>query len=144
MRHYVPRSVLLKYCFCNVKRIVQDGILVYGCTSFIALEPIIAMQRKILRLIYFKSKHEIVSKVFEDVKILTVHELYVYELIKFVCKSVNNLSTTALFKSFYELNSGQKCTRSSRLLTFTVSSKRSTFHSFSLKHRGSKFLNFLS
>ena len=117
MRHYVPRSVLLKYYFCNVKPIVQYGILVYGCTSFTVLEPIPAMQRKILRLIYFKSKHESVSKVFEDMKILTVHELYVYELIKLVSKSVNNLSTTAFFKNFYELNSAQKCTRSPRLLT---------------------------
>ena len=144
MRHYVPRSILLKYYFCNVKPIVQYGILVYGCTSFTVLEPILVMQRKIIRLIYFKSKLESVSKVFEDKKILTVHELYVYELIKFVCRSVNNLATTAFFKSFYELNPGQKRTRSSRLVTFTISSKRSTFHSFSLKHRGSKVLNFLS
>ena len=43
-----------------------------------------------------------------------------------------------------ELNSGQKCTRSSRLLTSKISSKWSTFHFFSLKHWGSKFLNFLS
>ena len=28
---------------------------------------------------------------------LTVNELYVYELIKFVCKSVNNLSTTVFY-----------------------------------------------
>ena len=63
---------------------------------------------------------------------------------KFVCKSVNNLSTTAFSKIFYEVNSGQKCTRSSRLPTFTISSKRATFHSFSLKHRDIKFLTFLS
>ena len=50
-------------------------------------------------------------------KILTVHELYVYEIIKFVYKSVNNLSTTAFFKNFFELNSGPKCTGSSGLLT---------------------------
>ena len=67
---------------------------------FTVLEPILSMQGKILRLIYFKSKHEIVSKVFEDIKILRVHELYVYELIKFVCKSVNNPSTTAFSRNF--------------------------------------------
>ena len=144
MRHYVPCNVLLKYYFCNVKPIVQNGILAYGCLSFTVLEPVLAMQKKLLRLIYFKSKHESLSKVFEDLKILTVHELYVYELIKLVCTSVNNHSTTAFFKNSYEFNSGQKCTRSSRLLTFTISSKQSTFHSFSLKHRGSKLSKFLS
>ena len=91
-----------------------------------------------------KSKRESVSKVLEDMKYLSVHELYVHELLKFVCKWVNSLSTTPFFENFYELNSGQKCTRSSRLLNFTISSKRSTFHSFSLKHRCSEFLNFLS
>ena len=83
-------------------------------------------------------------KFFKDMKILTVCELYVYELIKFVFKSVNNLSIIASFKKLYELNSGQKFTRSYRLVTFTISTKLSTFHSFSLKHRGRKFLNFLS
>ena len=86
------------------------------------------MRRKILRLLYFKSKHESVSKVFEEMKILTVHELCVYELIKVVCKSVNIHSNTALFKNFDELiNSVQKCTRSSRLLTlqFQPSDQRS-------------------
>ena len=29
MRHYVPRSILLKYYFSNVKPIVQYRILVY-------------------------------------------------------------------------------------------------------------------
>ena len=93
---------------------------------------------------YFKSKRESVFKVFEDMKILTVHELYDYELIKFKCKSLNSPSTTAFHGNFYELNSGQQFTWSSRLLTFTISSERSTFHSFSLKHRGSQFLNFLN
>ena len=37
MRRYVPQSVLLKYCFSNVKSIVQYGILVYGCTSSLYL-----------------------------------------------------------------------------------------------------------
>ena len=143
MRQYVLRSVLLKCYFCNGKPIVQYGILIHGCFSFALLEPILSTQTKIHRLICFKSEHESVSKVFEDTKILTVHELYAYEFKKFVCKSVNNLSTTAFFKNFYELISGQKCTGSSRLLTFTISSKRSTFHSFSLTHRGSKFLNVL-
>ena len=75
MRQYVPRNALLKYYFCIVKPFVQYGILVYGCTSFAVLEPMLAMQRKVLGLVYFKSKHESVTKVFEDAKVLTVHEL---------------------------------------------------------------------
>ena len=77
-------------------------------------------------------------------KLLAVNEFYVHELIKFVCKAVNNLSTASFIKRFFETNSGRKCIDSSRLLTFTYSSKRSTFPSFSLKHRGSKILILLS
>ena len=98
------------------------------------------MQRKILVFIHFNSKHDSVFKAFEDMKLLTVHELHVYEIIKFVCKSIIKLSTTPFPKFF--VNSGQNCTRSSRLLSFTISSKRSTFLSFSLKRRGSKMLTF--
>ena len=61
--------------------------------------------KKMVRLIYFKSKRESVSEVFEDIIILTVHELYVYEVIKLLCKSVNNLSTTVFLKDSYKLNS---------------------------------------
>ena len=99
MRHYVPRTVLMNYYYCNVNPIDQYGIPVYGCTSFTVLEPILSMQRKILRLIYFKSKQESVSKVFEDMKNLTVHKLYIYEPIKFVCRLVNKLATT-FFQKF--------------------------------------------
>ena len=62
LRHYVPRSVFSKYYFCNVKPNVQYGILIYGCTSFAPLEPRLAMQRKILRLTYFKRNYESVPK----------------------------------------------------------------------------------
>ena len=102
------------------------------------------MHRKIAPLIFFKSKHESVSKVFGCIKILTAHDFYVYELIKFVWKSVENFSTTALLENFIELSSCLKCSRKSRLLTSTISPKRSTFHSFSLKHRGGNFLNLSS
>ena len=37
------------------------------------------MQRKIVRMICFKSKFDTITKLFSDNKILTVHELYVYD-----------------------------------------------------------------
>ena len=85
-----------------------------------------------------------VSKVFEDVKIVRIHALYVYDLTKIACKSVKNLSTSAFSKSFFELNSSPKCTKGFQLLNSTISSKQSSFHSFLLNHRGSKVLNVLS
>ena len=40
MRHYVPRSILLKNYMSNIKPIIQNGLLVYGGTSFSFLNPI--------------------------------------------------------------------------------------------------------
>ena len=84
-----------------------------------------------------------VPKVFEDMKNLTVHELYVYQLIKFVCKSVNKLSNIAfVFKKnmiSIPVKNVLKVLDCS-LLQFHPSDQRS----FSLKHRGSILLNFLS
>ena len=119
-------------------------MLVYGCTSLIVLETILVMQRKILRLIYFKSKHESVSKVFEDIKILTVHELYVYELINlYANRSI--IFQPLLFSKFFVSSITVKnvpevldCS----LLQFHPSYQRSIL--FPFKHRGSKVLNFLS
>ena len=45
MRHNIPRSVLLKYYFCNVKPTVQNSILVHGCTSFTVVETFPSMQK---------------------------------------------------------------------------------------------------
>ena len=67
----------------NITPIIQYGLLVYGCTSYTALVPIEDTQRKIMRIIHFKSFKESVNKIMLETNTLTVHELYVYELVKF-------------------------------------------------------------
>ena len=64
MRHYVPRSILLKYYMSNIKPKLQYGLLVYGGTSFSFLNPILIMQRKIVRMICFKKKFDTITILF--------------------------------------------------------------------------------
>ena len=57
LRHYVPRKQLLRYYDSNVKSIIQYGILVYGCCSFISISAVLALQKvylfqKTVRLFY--------------------------------------------------------------------------------------------
>ena len=71
--------------------IIQYGLLVYGCTSYNNLKIILNLQKKILKFIYFRNRRESCNDIFEKNQILTVYELHLYELLKFVLRSINNL-----------------------------------------------------
>ena len=91
LRHSVPKSVLLQFCSSNIKPIIQYGLLIYGCVSFNALQPLVLLQKNFLRLILFRKSTENVTHFFEKYKVLTAHELHIYELLKFVMKSINKM-----------------------------------------------------
>ena len=56
LRHFVPKWELMNYYKTNVVPIIQYGILVFGCCSYKALEPIFILQKKSLKMIYFRKK----------------------------------------------------------------------------------------
>ena len=108
LRHHVPKSVLLQFYSSNIKPIIQYGVLIYGCLSFNSLQPLVLLQKQILRLILFQKYTENVTQFFEKYKVLTAHKLLIYELLKFVIKSVNKMHTdTYLNKSFFYSKPGQ-------------------------------------
>ncbi len=53
LRRYVPRRSLTQYYNSNIKSVFQYG-LVYGCCSYSALAPILIMQRKFFKCIFFQ------------------------------------------------------------------------------------------
>ena len=83
--------------------IIQYGLLVYGGTSFSNLNPIFLLQKKIIRMIYKVRKFDSIRERFREHKILTVHELYVYDLLKFCLRSINKLNSTAFLNDFFTL-----------------------------------------
>ncbi|MEL6988110.1 MAG: reverse transcriptase family protein [Bacteroidota bacterium] len=88
IRTYVNRNNLLLFYECYIKPIIIYGILSYGCTSFNKLKPIFLIQKRIIRAICYMKKDESVQHKFKDLELLTVYELYCYELIKYVIKSI--------------------------------------------------------
>ena len=88
MRHFVPKSVLLKYLISNVKPTMQFGLLVYVGTSYTLLNQLLMMQRKIPRIIKFKKNFENITQTVIDNKILSAHELYLFVLLKFCFSSM--------------------------------------------------------
>ena len=119
MRNFTPRSVLLKYYNYNIQPIIQYGLLVYGCTSINALNPIHMLQKKIMRLIFYIKKYDSITDHFYSSGILTVHELYVHELLKFCLQSVNEMHSTVFLNSFFTKTEYMRKTRKSEFLLFS-------------------------
>ena len=90
LRHYVPRKDLILYYNSNTKSVIQYGLLVYGCCSYSALYRVFSLQNKILKFICFRKKRDQCSDLFEKHQILSVYELYLYELLKFLLRSLNS------------------------------------------------------
>ena len=103
LRHNVPRSFLIRHYTANIKSIIQYGILVYGCTSFSNLSPIFSLQKKIFRLMFFRKNLDSIQDVFLEYKILTVHELHIYELLKFVLRSCSNCTQKTFLITYMNL-----------------------------------------
>ena len=141
LRHYVPRNVMFRYYSSNIKPIIQYGLLVYGCVSYRTLEPILKMKKKILRLVLFLKYRQSVSKYFDILYILTVHQLYVYELIKFVLRSFNKLHTVDYLNSLYESNVTTHSTRRCRKSFLKIPKCRKIPEKNSLKYRRTELLN---
>ena len=77
LRHYVPRNLLIEYYKSNVNPIIQYGVIVYGCCSFSSLQPILRLQKKILKFIYFRKNYSNSDDNFVRNKLLTVYEFQI-------------------------------------------------------------------
>ena len=83
-----------------IKSKLQYGILVYGSTSLGTLYPLFCVQKRILRIIDNKPRGYPSASLFEDSGILSIYNLYVYELFKFVIKAN---SCTPVHTQFYAI-----------------------------------------
>ena len=63
LRYNVPRNQLISYYNSNVTQLIQHDALVYGCCTYSTLLPIYLLQKKILKVIYFRKK-AITAKIF--------------------------------------------------------------------------------
>ena len=101
LRHYVPRKQLLRYYDSNVKSIIQYGILEYGWCSFSSLSAVLALQKKILKYIFFRKRSDYSTDLFVNNRILTVYELHLYKLLKFVLQSLWGLHSESYLNEMF-------------------------------------------
>ena len=154
LRHYVPRKQLIDYYRSNVNPIVQYGILVYGCCSYSSLLPILILQKKILKFLYFRklsdSCRDIFMKlsdscrdIFISNKLLTVFEFHIYELLKFVLKSLKKMHSETYLNDLFEYEHGTTKTRRSTKNYLKLPSFKTQFERFSISYRCAKLFNTL-
>ena len=138
----MPRHLLMQYYKSNVQPIIQYGILVYGCCSFSSLKPILTLQKKILKFIYFRKKDDHSEDIFLENSILTVYELHIYELIKFVLKSIHKLHAEDFLNNLFQFEKNKKTRRGNMELLIEPLCKRK-IQMFSVYFRGAKLYNAL-
>ena len=144
LRHFVQTAILLKYYNVYVKSIIQYGILIYGCTSYNQLKPIYLVQKKIIRLMYFRNKRTPSENLFESANILDVYKLYLHEVLKFAVKSVSQKHPSNYLNGLFERKTvSSLMTRSVNRGELDLLSPKNSNNKNSLKYRGTILLNYL-
>ena len=141
LRHYVPKHQLIAYYRSNINPIIQHGILVYGCCSYTSLEPIYVLQKKILKFMYFRKSRDSCNIFFEN-NILTVYELHIYELLKFVLKSIIGAHVQDYLNNMFTF----KLSRQTRLSKFECLDEpllKRKIERYSIQYRATKLYNTL-
>ena len=115
MRHFVHRSQLIRYYSSNVIPIIQYGVLVYGCRGYTSLLPLFMLQKKVLNFISFQRKSDSCSDLFPKHRFLSVYELHIYELLKFVLKSVCSFHSEGYCNEMFQFNKKRGNTGQSEL-----------------------------
>ena len=94
-------------------------------------------------MIFFKRKYDSITSTFYDNKILTVHELYIYDLLEFCLRSAHNRYPNPYLNSLFTLKNFAYNTRKSSSITFCPPFCKNRTNIQSLTYRGSRLLNIL-
>lgn len=129
-------------CFYNVyvKPIIQYGILVYGCTRKANLEKIWLMQKRIIRIIFYKKPWESITEHMVHNKIYSVFDLHAYELFKEIMKQKMGISNLNLLPC----EDVTRTTRSNTLRTIKCPLFKTQRANLSLSNHLTKMYNYMN
>ena len=125
-----------------MKPIIQYGLLIYGCTTKSRLRNIFLVQKKVLRLIFFKSRRYPSEELFERSGIMNVYNLYVFELLKYAVNATRGTFDEHV-GSLFTHKASLISTRSVVSNMFHIPHLRLEINRQSLKYRGTLLLNHL-
>ena len=96
------------------------------------------IQKKLFDFSFFKRKYESIRKVFNDEKFLTVHELHVYELLKFGLRSIAGLHSETFLNELFVFDKPSYMTRRSNFNLMKIPNFQSKIQRASISYRGAK------
>ncbi len=104
IRHYIPLETLI--CLYNsiFSSFLSYGIIVWGLTYASYLNPLLLLQKKILRCIKFQPFTASSTPLFHSLKILKLENILHLNTLIFVFKAINNLSPI-YFHNYFTPNS---------------------------------------
>jgi len=82
LRHYLPINSLITVYYCLVFSHLQYGISSWGSTSTYLLKAIKTIRNKIIRIITFSSYRSNSEKLYAQLKILNLNDIYKLEIAK--------------------------------------------------------------
>ena len=143
LRYYLSTEILVRFYNAYIKPIIQYGILIYGCANKTELNKIKVLQNKFLRAISFKRKTDSVDSLYIKYKILDVFNLHIYDLLKFVLRSINGLNSP-VFHDYFKIKQPTRNTRAASKVQLHTGVIKNKTDKKSLKYRGAKLFNALS
>ncbi len=87
---------------------------------------------------FFRKNLDSIQDVFLEYKILTVHELHIYELLEFVFRSCSKFHSEDFRNNLYELEAPRKSTRSSVVSKLTIPKANTKLLRHSINYRGAR------
>ena len=134
LRFIFTRTQLLKIFKIYVKPKVQHGIMIYGSTNEVFLKPINMLNKRILRITFWKRKYESIERIHVQNLISKASELHAFGIFKWIVKLIKKQTLSEVFSTIIadsDLNEIKK----KRNLGLYVKISRQRFNSNSLKCR---------
>lgn len=112
LRHLVPLESCLSVYYSLFYSRVSYGIISWGSASADVVNPIRVQQNRILRTMLFKPMETRIQSLFYELKLLSIKDLFSYEIAKHVHKFTSD-SLPQCFKEQFSYISNDRATRSS-------------------------------
>ena len=142
IRHYLPKTVLLNLYFALIYSQLIYGIAVWGSTYQTLINKLQVLQNKAMKMIEGRDWNSKVSDINLKHKILTVQNLYLFEVGKLMYRFHNN-RLPITFEKYFTLisHSNMYKTRGITAVTYQLPLFLTNKLQHSIKFQGAKFWN---
>ena len=142
LRHFLPRYVLLKIYKSLLHPLLSYGVNIWGQANKTAINKVLILQKRALRLIFFKKSNESAIPLFKENNILPVTFLYYHSLAQLMFDVSTNKAPRNIRNMFVEIKDVHSYnTRSNTVGNFFCKFSRIELQKRSFSRAGVKLWN---